>query len=99
MLDIISTVWKILLSDIKGFRSSWLLDKSALQSTFGLGNIVRLSQEKFYLFYIFLQSIMFLKSDEDEYKNEYIHYYHTSFIEYMKDLRWSKDFYIYDDIV
>ena len=56
-------------------------------------------RREFYSSCGFLQSVLFLKPDENRHNIEHIHYYHASFVEYMKDRRRSKDFCIYGDVV
>ena len=97
--DVVSTVRKILLSDTRGLGSLLSLDRRGSPSAFRLGNFLGLSQEEFYSYCGFLQSVLFLAPDEDRYKTDHIHYYHASFMEYMEDPRRSKDFCIYGDVV
>ena len=103
--DAVSIVQKILLSDVIEFESLSfsdflsLFDKSASLGISRLGNILGLSQEEFYSSCGFLQSVLFLKPDENRHATERIHYYHASFMEYMKDPGRSKDFCIYGDVL
>ena len=75
-------------------RKILLLNHIIEWSAFILANILGRSREDFYSHCGFLQSVLFLASDDAR-----IHYYHASFMEYMEDPGRSKDFWIYGDVL
>jgi hypothetical protein len=88
---IISRVRKILLLNSHYYNT--------VNQAVELGYILGLSQEDFTAACCFLQSVLYLDESggSDDPPGRIIKFYHASFMEFMRDKRRSKDFYIYDD--
>ena len=80
-------------------RKILLLDDIVAWDALRLANSLGRSREEFYSSCGFLQSVLFLKPDENEHSTERIHYYHASFMEYVENPEQSKDFWIYGDVL